>query len=188
MLGPQSQPVDVHAKGHNGQVHFDGVYVTITRKGFLARTSVGKGEKRIPLTAISAVQWKPPGALVNGFAADDPDAFLPDLAASLNNLSNRLGSLGRREPALTAVEEAVSIHRELAAARPDAFLPNLATSLNNRSVRLGELGRREPALAAIEEAVEAYRELAARWPDAHQHELDQSVEVLAWLKSLEDEP
>jgi hypothetical protein len=67
MLGPQSQPVKAHAKGHNGQVHFDGVYVTVTRKGFLARASVGKGEKRIPLAAISAVQWKPPGALVNGF-------------------------------------------------------------------------------------------------------------------------
>ncbi|GLW73635.1 hypothetical protein Kpho02_59340 [Kitasatospora phosalacinea] len=57
----------IEAKGHNGQVTFDGEYVTITRKGFLARTSVGKGEKRIHISQIAAVQWKPPGKLVNGF-------------------------------------------------------------------------------------------------------------------------
>ncbi|MFD9063283.1 DUF4429 domain-containing protein [Kitasatospora purpeofusca] len=57
----------MEAKGHTGQVGFDGEYVTITRKGFLARTSVGKGEKRIHISQITAVQWKPPGMLVNGF-------------------------------------------------------------------------------------------------------------------------
>ncbi|MET9617496.1 DUF4429 domain-containing protein [Kitasatospora indigofera] len=57
----------MEAKGHTGQVSFDGEYVTVTRKGFLARTSVGKGEKRIHISQITAVQWKPPGVLVNGF-------------------------------------------------------------------------------------------------------------------------
>ena len=45
---------------------------------------------------------------------------------SLNNLSVRLGDLGRREEALAAIEEAITIRRELAAARPDAFRPDLA--------------------------------------------------------------
>jgi hypothetical protein len=40
---------------------------SIVRKGFLARASVGKGEKRIPLASIAAIQWKPAGALVNGY-------------------------------------------------------------------------------------------------------------------------
>jgi len=53
--------------GHTGQVAFDGSFVAITRKGFLARASVGKGEKRIPIRSISAVQWKPAGVMVNGF-------------------------------------------------------------------------------------------------------------------------
>jgi hypothetical protein len=30
-------------------------------------------------------------------AAHPPDAFLPDLARSLNNLGNRLSEMGRRE-------------------------------------------------------------------------------------------
>lgn len=55
------------AKGHSGTVTFDGQFVTISREGILARASHGKGEKRIPLRSISAVQWKEPGALVNGF-------------------------------------------------------------------------------------------------------------------------
>lgn len=57
----------IEVKGHNGQVTFDGQYVTITRRGFLARTSVGKGEKRIHISQISSVQWKPAGPFVNGF-------------------------------------------------------------------------------------------------------------------------
>lgn len=57
----------MEAHGHNGQVRFDGQFVTITRQGFLARASVGKGEKHIPITSIAAVQWKPAGPLVNGY-------------------------------------------------------------------------------------------------------------------------
>jgi Tetratricopeptide repeat len=106
----------------------------------------------------------------------------------LNNLSIRLAALGRREEGLAAIEEAVTIRRGLARVRPDAFLPNLATSLNNLSADLGDLGRREEGLAAIEEAVTIRRELAARWPDAHQDDLDQSVEVRAWLRTLSEGP
>lgn len=55
------------AKGHNGTVTFDGDFVTISRTGALARLTIGKGDKRIPVGSITAVQWKPPGALMNGF-------------------------------------------------------------------------------------------------------------------------
>ena len=115
-----------------------------------------------------------------------PDAFRPGLAVSLNDQSVDLGDLGRREDALAACEEAVTIRRELAAARPDAFRPGLAMSLNNLAVDLADIGRREDALAAIEEAVTIRRELAARWPDAHQDELEQSLRVAAWLEHGED--
>lgn len=57
----------ITAKGHNGAIHFDGKFVTIERTGALARASVGKGEKRIPVKSITAVQWKPPGMLTNGY-------------------------------------------------------------------------------------------------------------------------
>jgi tetratricopeptide (TPR) repeat protein len=38
---------------------------------------------------------------------------------SLNNQSNRLSDLGRREKALAAIEEAVKLYRGLTAARPE---------------------------------------------------------------------
>src|SRR5262249_50683740 len=81
-----------------------------------------------------------------------------------NNQSNRLSGLGRREEALVAIDEAVTLYRQLAAARPDAFTPNLASSLNNQSNVLGDLGRRDEALAAIAEAVTTRRQLAADRP------------------------
>jgi hypothetical protein len=57
----------MEARGHNGQVHFDGQFVTIARRGFIARSTIGKGEKRIPLVQITALQWKPATRLINGF-------------------------------------------------------------------------------------------------------------------------
>ncbi len=57
---------ELQVKGVNGVVTFDGSFVTIERKG-LARATIGKGTKRIPVASITAVQWKQPGALVNGF-------------------------------------------------------------------------------------------------------------------------
>jgi tetratricopeptide (TPR) repeat protein len=78
----------------------------------------------------------------------------------LVDLSNRLGDLGRREEALSAIEQAVAIHRQLAEDHPDEFLPCLARSLNNQSGCLARLGRREEAHAAIEQAIAIRRRLA----------------------------
>jgi Tetratricopeptide repeat len=108
----------------------------------------------------------------------EPDAA-SRLAGSLNNLSNRLGALGRREEALAAIQEAVGVYRELAADRPDAFRPDLARSLDNLSHWLGEVGRREEALAAIQEAVAIRRELAGDRPDAFRPDLAMSLSNLA---------
>ena len=108
-------------------------------------------------------------------AVTDPANFLPDLAAALNNQSNRLADLGRREDALTASAEAVGHYRALAAARPDAFLPDLAMSLTNQSNRLANLGRREDALIASAEAVGHYRALAAARPVAFLPDLAMSL-------------
>ena len=113
-----------------------------------------------------------------GALGGEPDAA-NRLAGSLNNLSIRLADLGRREEALAASQEAVTIRQELAAARPDAFRPDLASSLNNLSADLADLGRREEALAAIQEAVTIRRELAAARPDAFRPDLAISLNNLA---------
>jgi hypothetical protein len=63
---------------------------------------------------------------------------------------------------LAAVEEAVVLYRELAAANPMAFQSELATALNNLSSQLGNLGRQEEATRAAEEAEQIIRGLLDR--------------------------
>lgn len=60
-------------------------------------------------------------------------------ARYLMNLSNRLGELDRPDEALTAIEEAERILRDLAANQPDPFLYDYAWALTNRAGRLARL-------------------------------------------------
>ncbi|MFE5902176.1 hypothetical protein ACFQ67_32885, partial [Streptomyces sp. NPDC056488] len=113
-------------------------------------------------------------------AGANPDAYLPDLAKALNNLSLRLGEVGRRAKALAAIEEAVRYYRALAEANPDAYLPDLARSLANLSARLGEMRRRrKEALEVSEEAARHYRALAEANPDVYLPDLARSLAYLA---------
>ena len=65
---------------------------------------------------------------------------LPGLAGSLNNLSNRLADLGRREPALAAIEETVEIYRRLAEHEPAVFGDALTQTLGVERRLLREAG------------------------------------------------
>ena len=57
----------IEAKGHNGQVTFDGTTITITRKGALGRLSSGKGSIALPVTQVTSVRFKEAGPVVNGY-------------------------------------------------------------------------------------------------------------------------
>jgi len=52
------------------------------------------------------------------------DAYLPNLAGSVNNLAIRLGEAGRREQALALATEASESHHELARANPEVSGPD----------------------------------------------------------------
>ena len=58
-----------------------------------------------------------------------PDAFRPDLARSLHNLSSRLADLGQPQDALDAGQEAVTIRRELTCQVARCLSPRLEQSL-----------------------------------------------------------
>lgn len=51
----------------SGFVRFDGDFVHIQHSGGLSRLTVGKGAKRVPLQAITAIQIKPAGPVVAGY-------------------------------------------------------------------------------------------------------------------------
>jgi tetratricopeptide (TPR) repeat protein len=92
----------------------------------------------------------------------DSDAFLPELAGTLGNLSN----LDESDDALVASQEAVGIFRHLVKDKSGAHLPDLAVSLNNLGVRLAGRERHSESLAIAEETVDIYRGLAAKHPQA----------------------
>jgi hypothetical protein len=102
-------------------------------------------------------------------------------ARLLNDLAIRLGDLGQREQALTAVEKAVAIYRRLASSRPDVFLPPLAMSLANPGNRLCEIGQRKKGVTTVEESVAIYRRLAKAQPNAFLSDLAMSLNNLAAL-------
>lgn len=68
MSNPDQQ-LSMQVKGLNGTVGLDGKIVTITRSGFVARATIGKGDKRIPVGQITAVQFKPADFFGNGYIA-----------------------------------------------------------------------------------------------------------------------
>ena len=86
-------------------------------------------------------------------ATANPDAFLPDVAMTLNNLANLHSDLNRFEMAEKEFKEALEIYRELAKANPDAFLPDVATTLNNLAALHSDLNRFEMAEEEYKEAL-----------------------------------
>ena len=163
--------------GHAGLADLASLALQLApQPGLAAQLADQMPEHSVQLAALAATLTSQQVTQHRAGAVDgQPDALRSDLARSLNNLSNRLADVGRREDALAAIEEAVTIRRELAAARPDEFRPGLAGSLNNLSARLAGLGRPEDALAAGEEATNIYRELAAARPDAFRPDLAMSL-------------
>ncbi|KAF7973304.1 hypothetical protein HWV62_15625 [Athelia sp. TMB] len=129
---------------------------------------------------IVATQW-----LVNGHRnlakepSTAPNADALRRARALIDQSASFRDSGKREEALAAIEEAVSLFRALAKDFPDALSADLAWSLRILSSCLADVRRREDALAAIEEAVEAQRGLAKNRPSDSDTELALSLNHLS---------
>jgi hypothetical protein len=63
--------------------------------------------------------------------AGNRDAYLAELAMSVNNHAARRAEAGRWAQALATSQEAVDLRRELVAGNRNTYLPDLATSLWN---------------------------------------------------------
>ena len=166
--------------GHAGLADLASLALQLApQPGLAARLAGRMPEHSVQLAALAGTLTSQQVTQYRTATTGGEPAAVGRLALSLNNLAVRLADLGRPEDALPASEEAVSIHRELAAARPDAFRPGLATSLTSLSDQLRQLGREEDALPASEEAVSIHRELAAARPDAFRPDLARSLANLS---------
>jgi tetratricopeptide (TPR) repeat protein len=160
---------DVAAAAKRHQEHYLNLLEWCEQEYFVRRVEV-----RRALAAFEIEHANIIGAVQHSAGSDDATSA----AAGQARVGILASSLGRREEALTATEEAVDLNRRLAAERPDAFLPDLAGSLSNLGNSLDALGRREEALAAAEEAVSIHRQLAADNPDTFLPDLAGSLNNL----------
>lgn len=129
----------IEVKGHNGQITFDGQYVTISRRGILGRMSVGKGEKRFHISQISSVQWKPAGPFVNGFIQfataggnERRSQFGSQTSNAVNDENSVLFTTKQKaafEELRKHVEGAIAAHHTPGAAAPAASVANEITKL-----------------------------------------------------------
>lgn len=113
-------------------------------------------------------------------AEEHPEAFLSDLAQSLNNLGIRLSAVGvgRPEEALEASREAVSYYRQLARSQPEQYLSELAMGLNNLGLDLRGQNLLEDALEVSQEALRIYRDLYNERSDAFLLDVAMSLDNL----------
>ena len=112
-------------------------------------------------------------------AEHNPTAHTPGLAASLNNLANRLDGNGQQREALTTAQEATTLYRTLAQHNPATHTPNLAMSLNNLAIYLDDNGQQREALTTAQEATNLYRTLAQHNPATYTPNLAMSLDTLA---------
>jgi tetratricopeptide (TPR) repeat protein len=118
-------------------------------------------------------------------ATANPDAFLPDVAMTLNNLATLHSVLNRFEMAEKEYKEALEIRRKLAEANPDAFLPDVAATLNNLAALHWDLNRFEMAEKEFKEALEIQRKLAEANPDAFLPDVAETLFNIALLRMSE---
>ena len=114
-------------------------------------------------------------------AQQNPEAYLPKVATSLNNLGVLLSDTNDPKKAQDYYEEALQIHRELAQQNPEAYLPKVATSLNNLGVLLSDTNDPKKAQDYYEEALQIHRELAQQNPEAYLPDVAASLNNLGVL-------
>ena len=84
------------------------------------------GDKKAALkSALEAVEIR------RQLADKHPDAYLPDLAASLNNLGNIQSDLGDKEAALKSALEAFECYWPFFEKYPQAFIQNIIIVIQN---------------------------------------------------------
>jgi len=124
--------------------------------------------------------------IYRALAKENPAAYLPYVATTLNNLAVLQKAKNEFAAALEKYEEALHIYRALAKENPAAYLPYVATTLNNLAVLQKAKNEFAAALEKYEEALHIYRALAKENPAAYLPDVAMTVINLSifYLQSL----
>lgn len=144
-----------------------------------------------------------------GLAKENPNAYEPDLASTLNNLAVLYKNTQHLAESETLYLEALESYRRLAKAKPrykplypskdkpkeesKDYEPDVARTLNNLALLYSETQRFEESEAMYLEALEIRRRLAENDPDTHEPGLAMTLNNLAILykntrRLLQSEP
>ena len=130
----------IEAQGHVATVVFDGDTITINRQPF-KRLTLGKSEKRIPLRAVNAVQFKPAGRLTTGFieftisGGSERNSPFRQRAVDVANNENAVVFARQQQPEFEVLRDAV----EVAIGQPEAPWSADGPGLAEQLARLAEL-------------------------------------------------
>ena len=131
--------------------------------------------------AAAEEQYQEALKIYRDLSEKNPNAYLPVLATSCNNLAILLGSTSSFKDAEKLYREALKIYRDLSEEDPDAYLPVLAASCNNLAVLNCNTGSFKEAEELYREALKSRRELTEENPDTYLPDLAGSCNDLAGL-------
>jgi len=111
--------------------------------------------------------WSKALTLYRQLATKNSDAYLPNVAKTLNNLANLHYAKNDYAAAEAGYNEALVAYRQLASQNPDAYLSYVAGTLNNLALLHYAKNDYAAAEAGYNEALAIRRQLAAKNPDAY---------------------
>ncbi|NVO09476.1 MAG: tetratricopeptide repeat protein [Bacteroidales bacterium] len=120
-------------------------------------------------------------------AQENPRAYLPNVAETLNNLADLHSDKNEFPQAQEKYEEALKIRRDLAEENPIAYLPDVATTLNNLAYLQNVKNEFSQAQEKCEEALEIRKKLAKENPKTYQSDVAMTLNNLAILHSEKNE-
>src|SRR3989304_1190654 len=85
-------------------------------------------------------------------AQSNPQTYLPDVAATLNNLGLLQSDKNEFDDALKSYKEALEIGRKLAQSNPQTYLPDVAMTLNNLGLLQSDKNEFDDALKSYKDA------------------------------------
>ncbi|MGA9529019.1 MAG: tetratricopeptide repeat protein [Terriglobales bacterium] len=121
-------------------------------------------------------------------AQKNPDANLPHMAMSLNDLGVVAGMQNRKDEARKDYEEALKIYRQLAQQDPVAYRANIASSETNLGNLDSQENRGDDARQCYEDALKIYRQLAQENPEAYLPKLGMTLNGLGILNAMQNRP
>jgi len=114
------------------------------------------------------------------------DAYLLDVARTLNNLGNLDRLQNRMDEARQHEDRALKIYRQLALQNPDGYLPYVAATLNNLGSTNRHEDRTEEARKQYEEALQIDRQLAKDNPAKYLPNTAMTLNELGFLDATQN--